>query len=36
MAYFGGILFANVGGGGGQNYLQLRGFSIKGFRKVPT
>ena len=23
MAYFGGIFFANMGGGGGQNYFQL-------------
>ena len=23
MAYFGRIVFANVGGGGGQNYFQL-------------
>ena len=22
MAYFGGIFFANMGGGGGQNYFQ--------------
>ena len=24
MAYFGGIFFANMGGGGGQNYFQAR------------
>ena len=23
MAYFGGIFFANMGGGGGQNYFQF-------------
>ena len=23
MAYFGGIFFANIGGGGGQNYFQI-------------
>ena len=24
MAYFGGIFFANMGGGGGQNYFQIQ------------
>ena len=25
MAYFGGIFFANMGGGGGQKYFHFRG-----------
>ena len=29
MAYFGGIFFANMGGGGGQNYVQIRPNSTK-------
>ena len=28
-AYFGGIFFANMGGGGGQNYFQLSGVAPK-------
>ena len=28
MAYFGRILFANMGGGGGQNYFQFLGSAM--------
>ena len=35
MAYLGGIFFANMGGGGGQNYLQTGSGEWK-FRRCPS
>ena len=34
MAYFGGIYFVNMGGGGGQNYFQHRPSAEQVFRKA--
>ena len=41
MAYFGGIFFANMGGGGGQNYFQCvarlkEKFLLRSFPEPPT
>ena len=35
MAYFGGIFFANMGGGGGQNYFHCCFIDISGKPDLP-